>query len=103
LRCTRPSISSIAYSRVNKTYTFAVSVPTTSAFAPAYSLSVAVVGQAAPADVAAQAQSIVTPAVVTAVNAPTIQMSNVRQRLDEMRTAHNPAPPHAGHGTWDGR
>jgi len=100
---TGPSISVIASAAGNQTYTVSVSDPTTSTFAPAYSLSVAVVVQAAPADVAAQAQSIVTPAVVTAVNAPTIQMSNVRQRLDELRMAHSPASAQALHVTFDGQ
>jgi outer membrane autotransporter protein len=39
----------------------------------------------------APSQEVTTPAVVTAVTAPTIQINNIRQRLDQIRFQHSPA------------
>ncbi len=49
------------------------------------------------------AQQVTSPAAVTAVTAPTIQISNVRQRLDQIRFQHGPAVTQALKVSVDGR
>ena len=57
----------------------------------------------APAVDPGAAQDIVSPAAVTAVTAPTIQISNIRQRLDQVRAEHTQAVAQALKVGIDGR
>jgi len=64
-------------------------IVTVAAIGSAASFQFKVLNQQAAVD--APSRQVVTPAVVTAVTTPSIQISNIRQRLDQIRFQHSPA------------